>query len=54
MKLVEEREGEGRLTVHGEAVGPVGYAIHRYQGMTAGGESLVVSILEELGRLDTH
>lgn len=24
------------------------------QGMTAGGESLVVSILEELGRLDTH
>jgi hypothetical protein len=37
MKLVEEREGEGRLTVRGEAVGPVGYAIHRYQGMTAGG-----------------
>lgn len=37
MKLVEERSGEGRLTVRGEAVGSVGYSIHRYQAMTAGG-----------------
>jgi hypothetical protein len=37
MKLVEEREGEGRLTVRGEAVGSVAYSIHRYQAMTAGG-----------------
>lgn len=37
MKLVEEREGEGRLTVRGQVVGTVGYEIHRYQAMTAGG-----------------
>lgn len=37
MKLVEACEGEGRLTVHGEAVGSVGYAIHRFQAMTPGG-----------------
>jgi hypothetical protein len=37
MKLVEERQGEGRLTVRGETVGPVGYAFNRYQAMTAGG-----------------
>ena len=37
MKLVEEREGEGRLTVRGEVVGSVGYAINRFQAMTAGG-----------------
>jgi ferric-dicitrate binding protein FerR (iron transport regulator) len=37
MKLVEEREGEGRLTVRGEAVGQVTYALNRYQAMTAGG-----------------
>jgi hypothetical protein len=37
MKLVEEREGEGRLTVRGEAVGQVGYTLNRYQAMTAGG-----------------
>ncbi len=37
MKLVEAREGQGELTVHGQRVGQVGYAIHRYQAMTAGG-----------------
>lgn len=37
MKLVEEREGEGRLTVRGEVVGSVGYEISRFQAMTAGG-----------------
>lgn len=37
MKLVEEREGEGRLTVRGEAVGRVAYTLNRYQAMTAGG-----------------
>jgi hypothetical protein len=37
MKLVEEREGEGVLTVRGESVGPVAYTINRYQAMTAGG-----------------
>lgn len=37
MKLVEEREGEGQLTVRGEPVGPVAYAIHRYQAMTRAG-----------------
>jgi hypothetical protein len=37
MKLVEEREGEGVLSVRGEAVGPVAYSIERYQAMTAGG-----------------
>lgn len=37
MKLVEEREGEGQLTVRGESVGQVGYALNRYQAMTAGG-----------------
>jgi hypothetical protein len=37
MKLVEEREGEGRLTVRGKAVGSVGYAFHRFQAMTLGG-----------------
>lgn len=36
-KLVEQRTGEGLLTVRGEPVGPVAYAIHRYQSMTAGG-----------------
>lgn len=37
MKLVEECAGEGRLTVRGEAVGPVAYALSRYQAMTRGG-----------------
>lgn len=37
MKLVEEREGEGELTVRGQAVGPVAYSIHRYQAMTRAG-----------------
>ena len=37
MKLVEEREGEGRLTVRGKVVGSVGYEINRFQAMTAGG-----------------
>lgn len=37
MKLVEERRGEGRLTVRGEPVGSVPYQIQRYQAMTAGG-----------------
>lgn len=37
MKLVEERTGEGRLSVHGKSVGSVAYAIHRYQAMTTGG-----------------
>lgn len=37
MKLVEERRGEGRLTVRGESVGTVGYAFNRYQAMTSGG-----------------
>ena len=37
MKLVEERDGEGRLTVRGEVVGSVGYEINRFQAMTAGG-----------------
>lgn len=37
MKLVEQREGEGRLTVRGAAVGSVGYAIDRYQAMTSSG-----------------
>jgi len=37
MKLVEEREGQGRLTVRGETVGDVGYAIRRFQAMTTGG-----------------
>jgi hypothetical protein len=37
MKLVEEREGAGRLTVRGEAVGEVAYSFNRYQAMTAGG-----------------
>jgi hypothetical protein len=37
MKLVEEREGEGRLTVRGADVGRVGYAFNRFQAMTAGG-----------------
>lgn len=37
MKLVEACEGEGRLTVRGEAVGSVAYAIHRFQAMTPGG-----------------
>jgi hypothetical protein len=36
-KLVEERAGKGMLSVRGEAVGPVAYAIKRYQSMTAGG-----------------
>jgi hypothetical protein len=37
MKLVEEREGEGRLTVRGKSAGVVGYAIRRLQAMTSGG-----------------
>ena len=37
MKLVEESEGKGRLTVAGEAVDSVPYAIRRYQAMTTGG-----------------
>jgi hypothetical protein len=37
MKLVEEREGKGRLTVRGEAVGAVSYEINRFQAMTKGG-----------------
>ena len=37
MKLVEEREGEGHLTVRGEAIGSVGYTIKRFQAMTTGG-----------------
>jgi hypothetical protein len=37
MKLVEESEGKGRLSVHGEAVADVPYAIRRYQAMTTGG-----------------
>lgn len=37
MKLVEQRKGEGRLTVRGTPVGSVGYAIDRYQAMTPGG-----------------
>jgi hypothetical protein len=37
MKLVEERQGEGVLTVRGERVGPVSYAFNRYQAMTSGG-----------------
>lgn len=37
MKLVEEREGQGHLTIRGESFGPVSYSINRYQAMTAGG-----------------
>ena len=37
MKLVEESKGEGTLSVRGEPVGRVGYAISRYQAMMAGG-----------------
>jgi hypothetical protein len=37
MKLVEESEGRGRLTVAGQAVDEVPYAIRRYQAMTTGG-----------------
>jgi len=37
MKLVEESEGKGRLTVAGQAVDAVPYAIRRYQAMTTGG-----------------
>ena len=37
MKLVEDRRGEGRLTVRGEPVGPVAYSFRRYQAMTAAG-----------------
>lgn len=37
MKLVEERQGEGLLTVRGEAAGQIGYSIRRFQAMTAGG-----------------
>ena len=37
MKLVEESEGRGRLTVRGEAVADVPYAIRRYQAMTTAG-----------------
>ena len=37
MKLVEERLGEGDLTVRGEVVARIGYSLNRYQAMTAGG-----------------
>lgn len=37
MKLVEEREGEGLLTVRGQNVGRVRYAITRFQAMSRGG-----------------
>lgn len=37
MKLVEERIGQGILTVGGERVGAVGYTFSRYQAMTSGG-----------------
>ena len=37
MKLVEESQGQGELTVRGEVVARVGYALTRYQAMTAGG-----------------
>ena len=37
MKLVEESRGEGQLSVRGEIVARVGYALSRYQAMTAGG-----------------
>ena len=37
MKLVEERKGEGQLSVRGESVGSIAYAISRYQAMTSGG-----------------
>jgi len=37
MKLVEERAGQGRLSVRGADVGAVAYAFNRYQAMTAGG-----------------
>jgi hypothetical protein len=37
MKLVEERQGKGRLTVRGDVVGTVSYEIARYQAMTRGG-----------------
>jgi hypothetical protein len=37
MKLVESREGVGRLSHRGSAVGDVPYSFKRYQAMTAGG-----------------
>jgi hypothetical protein len=37
MKLVEERQGQGLLTVRGERVGAVAYSLSRFQAMTAGG-----------------
>lgn len=37
MKLVEESEGRGRLTVRGQAIDAVPYAIRRYQAMTTSG-----------------
>ena len=37
MKLVEQSQGEGRLTVRGDALGPVAYELSRYQAMTRGG-----------------
>jgi hypothetical protein len=37
VKLVEESEGEGNLTIRGTPVGTVPYALARYQAMTAGG-----------------
>ena len=37
MKLVEESQGEGELSVRGEVVASVGYSLNRYQAMTAGG-----------------
>lgn len=37
MKLIERCAGNGDLTWRGESVGTVGYAIDRYQAMTAAG-----------------
>lgn len=37
MKLVEERNGRGLLTVGEECVGRIGYRFNRYQAMTSGG-----------------
>jgi hypothetical protein len=53
MKLVEEREGEGHLTVRCEAVGQVAYTLNRYQAMTVGG--MPVPGLHRIeGRLDVE
>jgi hypothetical protein len=37
MKLVEQREGQGQLTVRGTPVGSVDYSISRFQAMTPAG-----------------